>query len=44
MELIENKAITNQIQELTSLLKNKQKHETMIKEKANWDFLRRKET
>ena len=30
MELTENKAITNQIQESALLPKNKQKHETMI--------------
>ena len=35
MELAENKVITNQIQKLALLPENKQKHETMIKEKAN---------
>ena len=43
MELAENKAITNQIQELASLPENKQKHETMTEEKANQDFSKRKE-
>ena len=44
MELAENKAITNQIQESASLLENKQKHETMTKENANQGFSKRKET
>ena len=35
MELAENKAITNQIQESVSLLENKQKHETMTEGKVN---------
>ena len=35
MELAENKAITNQIQELASLPENKQKHKTMTEGKAN---------
>ena len=41
MELAENKTITNQIQELASLLENKQKHETMI-ERSKSRFLKEK--
>ena len=44
MELAENKAITNQIQESVSLPENKQKHETMTEEKVNQGFSKRKET
>ena len=44
MELAENKAITNQIQELASLLENKQKYETMIEKNVNQGFSKRKET
>ena len=44
MELAENKAITNQIQESVSLPENKQKHETMTEGKANQGFSKRKET
>ena len=43
MELAENKAITNQIQESASLPENKQKHETMTEGKANQGFSKRKE-
>ena len=44
MELAENKAITNQIQESALLPENKQKYETMTEGKVNWDFSKRKET
>ena len=41
MELAENKAITNQIQELASLLENKQKHKTMTEEKKRIEVSQR---
>ena len=44
MELAENKAITNQIQESVLLPENNQKHKTMTKENANQSFSKRKET
>ena len=44
MELAENKAITNQIQESASLLENKQKHETTTEENVNQGFSKRKES
>ena len=44
MEVAENKAITNQIQESVLLPENKQKHKTITEENANWGFSKRKET